>query len=188
MMSMQKYKVIAIIGIVVIGLFLLSVDFQDQTNVADKITNSGQTKQVNEQEFPLAPVFTLNDVDGKEVSLADYKGKIVFVNFWATWCPPCRAEIPDFVKLIDKYGDDGFEILGVSVDNPKDYKKIPGFMDQYKMNYPVLLDQLGQVNGLYGGIQSIPTTFILNREGKALGRIVGARSYEQFEGILKQIM
>ena len=96
-------------------------------------------------------------------------------------------EIPHFVKLIDKYEGD-LAILGVSVDNPKDYEKIPAFSSDYNINYPILLDNTGEVNYLYGGIQSIPTTFVLNREGKALGRIVGARSYEQFEGMLETIL
>lgn len=188
MKKFSKYKAAAVAGIIVVGLFLLSIDFQQKESVSEKSSEATKTNPVAEQERPPAPLFTLEDIDGQNISLADYKGKIVFVNFWATWCAPCRAEIPDFVKLIDKYGDDGFDILGVSVDNPNDYKKIPAFMDQYKMNYPVLLDKVGQVNHLYGGIQSIPTTFVLDREGKALGRIVGARSYEQFEDILKQIL
>lgn len=192
MKNFAKYKTFVIVAIILIGLFLLSVDFQKDKFIEQKSSNvtkaASQDEKPSEQEAPLAPLFTLNDIDGKSVSLDDYKGKIVFVNFWATWCPPCRAEIPDFVRLIDKYGDKGFDILGISVDNPKDYKKIPGFMDQYKMNYTVLLDEIGQVNSMYGGIQSIPTTFVLDREGKALGRIIGARSFDQFEGILKQIL
>jgi len=134
---------------------------------------------------PMAPNFILKDVEGNDVSLADYKGKVVFVNFWATWCPPCRGEIPDLVKLQDKYGKDGFAILGISVDQQDSKDKVPGFVKKMDMNYPVLYAQ-AQVVKNYGGIESIPTTFVINRDGRALGKIVGARSYDTFEKIIKQ--
>lgn len=175
-----------------VGLFAVLFWFsmpQDSDDIVAKNNEQQpkETKQVNQEELQEAPSFTLKNLEGEDVSLKDYRGKIVFVNFWATWCGPCRMEIPHFVKLVDKYEDD-LVILGISVDNPKDYEKIPSFSSNYKVNYPILLDSRGEVNYMYGGIQSIPTTFVLNREGKALGRIVGARSYEQFEDMLKQIM
>ncbi len=134
-----------------------------------------------------APDFTLKDINGNPVKLSDYKGKLVFVNFWATWCPPCRAEIPSFVELIEKYGDQGFTILGISVDKPADLEKIPAFMDKMKMNYPVLIASTEVVQA-YGGISSIPTTFVINKEGNVLGRIVGSRSREMFESIIKKYL
>ena len=126
-------------------------------------------------------------LDGSKFKLENHKGKVVVLDFWATWCGPCRMEIPHFVKLVDKYEDD-LVILGVSVDDPNAYEKIPAFSSNYNINYPILLDDKREVSYMYGGISSIPTTFVLNRQGKALGRIVGARSYEQFEGLLKEIM
>jgi peroxiredoxin len=188
----MKWKVILVFAVAFGVLYLLSED--GNVNVSDPIPQatptSAQTQNQNEgqQELQDAPLFTLKDLDGNSVALDDYKGKIVFVNFWATWCPPCRAEIPHFVKLIDKYGDQGFVILGISVDDPKDYQKIPGFKDKFDINYPILLDEQGKVGFQYGGIQSIPTTFVLNKEGKALGKIVGSRSYEQFEDIIKRFL
>jgi thiol-disulfide isomerase/thioredoxin len=80
--------------------------------------------------------FTLIDMDGKKVNLADYKGRPVLINFWATWCPPCQQEIPAFIELQDKYRDQGFVVLGVSTDDPADALK--QFATEYKMNYPVL--------------------------------------------------
>ena len=144
-------------------------------------------QNVSDQELPEAPPFTLKNLDGEDVSLEDYRGKIVFVNFWATWCGPCKMEIPAFVKLTDKYEND-LAILGISVDDPNVYDKLPEFTSNFNINYPVLLDSRREVSYKYGGISSIPTTFVLNREGKALGRIVGAKSYDEFEGLLKEIM
>jgi cytochrome c-type biogenesis protein len=187
-----KMKIILFVVIVFGGLFWYNstsipsgVVAKPQENSSQQ--NSTQAKPVGEQKAPDAPPFTLKNINGGEVSLADYKGKVVFVNFWATWCPPCRAEIPHFVELIDKYGKDGFVILGISVDDQKDHKKIPAFMKKYKINYPILLDD-NKTRFDYGGIRSIPTTFVIDREGKVLGNIVGSRSKEQFEDIIKQVL
>ena len=183
----QKIKVLLFFVALFAVLFWFSLPQESGKSTA--AVQAQQTKSVNQDQEsrPEAPLFTLKDLDGQDIALKDYRGKIVFVNFWATWCGPCRMEIPHFVKLVDKYSDD-LAILGVSVDNPSDYEKIPGFSSNYNINYPILLDNQGQVNYMYGGIQSIPTTFVLDREGRALGRIVGARSYEQFESMLKQIL
>ncbi len=145
----------------------------------------GQKVSQTQKQPPMAPNFTLKDIEGNDVSLSDYKGKVVFVNFWATWCPPCRGEIPDLIKLQEKYGKDGFAILGISVDQQNSIGKVPGFVKKMGMNYPVLYSQIDVVRN-YGGIESIPTTFVINRDGRALGKIVGARSYEAFEKIIKQ--
>jgi thiol-disulfide isomerase/thioredoxin len=183
----QKLKALLFFVALFAVLFWFSMP-QGNEPAAKQKDKAQQTQKVNdEQTLPEAPLFTLENLDGDKVSLKDYRGKIVFVNFWATWCGPCRMEIPHFVKLSDKYEED-LVILGISVDNPKDYDKIPDFSSNYNINYPILLDKRGEANYLYGGIQSIPTTFVLDREGKALGRIVGARSYEQFDDLVKEIM
>ena len=183
----QKLKALLFFVALFAVLFWFSMPQGNEQPMEQKDKTQQAQKVNDEQSLPEAPLFTLNNLEGEKVSLKDYRGKIVFVNFWATWCGPCRMEIPHFVKLIDKYGDD-LAILGISVDNPKDYEKIPGFSNSYNINYPILLDERGEANYLYGGISSIPTTFVLNREGKALGRIMGARSYEQFESLVQEIM
>lgn len=183
----QKWKAVLFFVVLFGILFWFSAQKNNNEVKTENATSQVKAKQVDKEELPAAPLFTLKNLDGKDVSLSDYRGKIVFVNFWATWCGPCRMEIPHFVKLMDKYSDD-LAILGISVDDPRDYDKIPAFSSSFNINYPILLDDKGQVNYMYGGIQSIPTTFVLNREGKALGRIIGARSYEQFEELLKKVM
>ncbi len=186
-----KWMTVIVVVIVLVGLIIYTG--QDMFNgapaaaVSAAPASSGTQSASDTGELVDAPDFTLKDINGNDVSLKDYRGKLVFVNFWATWCGPCRAEIPAFVDLIDTYGKDGFAILGISVDSPKDIKKIPAFMEQMKMNYPVLL-ATEKVRMEYGGISSIPTTFVINREGKVLGRIVGARPHEMFEGIIKKYL
>ena len=97
---------------------------------------------------PDAPDFTLKNLEGKEVTLSSLKGKLVFVNFWANWCGPCRQEIPSFIDLVNKYGKDGFTVLGIALD-PLEFDKVPGFASDMGINYPILYDNIG-VSELYG--------------------------------------
>lgn len=152
---------------------------KDASKQEAKQTSAAQS----DEQFSIAPDFALEDLNGDIVRLSDYRGKVVFINFWATWCPPCRVEIPYFIEMIDEYGDDGFEILGIDLD-PRDFAKVPAFVEQEGINYPVMYDTKG-VSNLYGGIQSIPTTFVVNRNGKVVERIVGSRPKNEFVRILK---
>ena len=153
----------------------------DKKPAAQKVDYTASTTQTD--NYVAAPDFALENLDGDVVRLSDYKGKVVFLNFWATWCPPCRAEIPYFIELVDQYGEDGFIVLGVDLD-PRDFSKVPGFVAQQGINYPVLYDTK-RVSGMYGGIQSIPTTFVINRDGKVVEQIIGSRPKQVFESIVK---
>jgi thiol-disulfide isomerase/thioredoxin len=115
----------------------------------------------------LAPDFTLKTLDGKELKLSSLHGKAVMINFWATWCEPCKIETPWLVELQKKYGDKGFQILGVAVDDAGE-KAIGEFARKMQMNYPVLLGT-EKVADLYGGVDGLPTNFILDRSGKVVG-------------------
>lgn len=133
-----------------------------------------------------APDFNLRKFNLGRVKLSDYRGKVVLINFWATWCPPCIKEIPDFVALTDEYEEKGLVILGISLDkNPQ--QVLPGFIRKYKINYPVLLDD-GRVAGAYGGVTAIPTTFLVDREGNIREKYVGARSRSVFENDIKRLL
>ena len=133
-----------------------------------------------------APDFNLRKFNLGRVKLSDYRGKVVLVNFWATWCPPCVKEIPDFVALTDDYGEKGLIILGISLDkNPQ--QVLPGFIRKYKINYPILLDD-GRVAGVYGGVTAIPTTFLVDREGNIRQKYVGARTRSVFEADIKKLL
>ena len=134
-----------------------------------------------------APDFELSDYTGKKVRLADYKGKVVFVNFWATWCGPCKYEIPMFVDLQQRYGAQGLAFLGISVDDP--VEELKPFVDQYKMNYPVLVG-LGreEVQEAYGPMVGIPVTVVIGRDGNVCTRYFGLRSKDRFEADIKALL
>jgi peroxiredoxin len=118
-----------------------------------------------------APNFSLKTYDGKIVELAKLKGKVVVINFWATWCPPCRAEIPDFIKAYDAYKSKGLEIVGIALDEDG-WPKVKPFVDKNKISYPIVLGT-AEVAQQYGGIEAIPTTFIVDRKGNIVDHQVG---------------
>lgn len=121
-----------------------------------------------------APDFTLKTLDGKDVTLSSLKGKAVMVNFWATWCEPCKIEMPWLVELQDKYRKDGFEIVGVAMDD-SGQKEIAEFVRKMKVNYTVVIGS-EKVADLYGGLDGLPTNFFLDRNGKVIDSFKGLRS------------
>jgi cytochrome c biogenesis protein CcmG/thiol:disulfide interchange protein DsbE len=127
--------------------------------------------------------FTLNNLSGKEVSLSDYTGKIVILNFWATWCSPCRQEIPDFVDVFDDYKNEDIQFLGISNE---DVYTLRNFVLKYDINYPILVDDAGVMNNW--GIKGIPTTFIIDREGKIIYKNVGAMTKAQLVNIIEDVL
>jgi peroxiredoxin len=112
----------------------------------------------------MAPNLTLADASGVPVKLSDYKGRVILLNFWATWCAPCKMEIPWFIEFEKTYKDRGFATLGVSMDEDG-WKAIKPFVAQYAINYPVMAGT-DRVAELFGGIDSLPTTFLIDREGR----------------------
>jgi peroxiredoxin len=117
----------------------------------------------------VAPEFSLPALQGGTARLSDYKGKLVFLNFWATWCPPCKKEIPDFIELERRYAAQGLQIVGIAVDEPD---QVRAFVEQSKINYPVLFGN-DEVGKRYGGIESIPTTFVIDQTGAIQRMYVG---------------
>lgn len=134
-----------------------------------------------------APAFTLPSVEGGSVSLADYSGKVVMLNFWATWCGPCKREIPDFIELQENYRDEGFEIVGVSLDKPGEEQAVARFVEQQGINYDVLYGN-GQIAQAYGGVRSIPTTFLIDRDGRIVSSKVGLQSKSAWEAEIEKLL
>jgi len=133
-----------------------------------------------------APNFSLQTQSGKVIELAELKGKVVLLNFWATWCPPCRAEIPDFIKVYNSYKSKGFEIIGIALDNEGWFKVAP-FIKETKINYPVVLGSEKEVQQ-YGNFESIPTSFIIDKNGYIAGRQIGLLSKDALEKKLKSLL
>jgi len=124
----------------------------------------------------IAPDFRVTDLTGKTISLSDYRGKVLFLNFWATWCPPCRAEIPDFIEAYAEQKANGLEILGISVDTAGK-SAVTAFVEKYKINYPVVLEtkeNTGKIVEDYRPGQFIPTTFVIDKTGRIRHKQVGA--------------
>lgn len=146
------------------------------------------TQGVSDQTGPrkIAPDWRLTDLDGKAVKLSDFKGKVVILNFWATWCPPCRKEIPTFVALQKQYGDKGLVIVGMSLD-----EKGPGvvkpFVAKMGINYPVVMgDQ--KTAAEYGGVEVVPTTFVIDRKGKIAAEHEGDAERATLESEIKPLL
>jgi cytochrome c biogenesis protein CcmG, thiol:disulfide interchange protein DsbE len=132
-----------------------------------------------------APDFSLTDLSGRHLRLSDYRGKVVVLDFWATWCDPCKQEIPHFIALQDKYGSQGLQVLGVSMDD--DEPPVRQFQQQFKMNYPVALGN-PKLADQYGGILGLPITFVIDRNGQLTARHVGATEPSVIEAEVQKLL
>ena len=128
-----------------------------------------------------APDFTLPGLDGKMISLADYRGKVVFLNIWATWCPPCVKEMPSMEKLYQELKGESFEILAVSVDE-SGVKAVLPFMKKHTLSFPTLLDTKGDIKNLYQ-TTGVPESFIIDKEGIIVEKIIGPRDWASPDAI-----
>jgi peroxiredoxin len=149
--------------------------------VDDAHYRDAMTKLEVEDKARMSPDFTLSDIKGNKWSLKDLRGKVVLVNFWATWCPPCRKEMPDMQALYEKFGPKGFVILAIS-DETMD--KVDPFIAEKKYTYPILLDPGRKVNTLFT-VEGIPKSFLYNREGKLVAQAIDRRTNSQFLEMLK---
>ena len=131
-----------------------------------------------QQKNTVAPNFTLTSLEGKPIRLSNYRGKLVLLNFWATWCGPCIAEIPRFSSWQTKYGSQGFQVLGISMDDDK--PPVQKTARKFQLTYPIVMgdEHLGE---LYGGILGLPITFLISPEGKILARYQGETDLNQME-------
>jgi len=133
-----------------------------------------------------APDFALQSIDGKTIRLSDYRGKAVVLNFWATWCGPCKIEMPWFVDLQKQYGAAGLQFLGVAMDDAST-KEIAEFAQSMGVNYPILLGKEA-VGEAYGGVQFLPETFFIDRSGKVVDRAFGLKGRGEIEDDIKKIL
>ena len=169
---MKRDPVILIVIAVVISLMLA---FGIQKTRHASLQSAGAGKLQGEP----APDFALASLDGKTLKLSDFRGKAVLLNFWATWCEPCKVEMPWFVELQQKYGPQGLQVLGIAMDD-SGTKEIGDFARKMGVNYPIVIGKEA-VGDQYGGIPYLPSTFYIDRDGKVIDRVFGLVSKSEIE-------
>jgi peroxiredoxin len=149
--------------------------------------NAGQTASAgSSMTGQAAPDFTLESLDGKTVRLSDFRGKGVLLNFWATWCQPCKIEMPWFAELQKQYGPQGLQIVGVAMDDASP-KEIGEFAHDLGVNYPILVGK-EEVGNAYGGVQFLPATFYIGRDGKVVDKVFGLKGRGEIEDSIKKAL
>jgi len=126
-----------------------------------------------------APEFTFPDINGRNISLSDYKGKVVLLNIWATWCPPCVYEMPSMQKLYNEFNGKNFKILAVSID-AAGVDVVAPFMKKHKLSFPALMDPKGTIKTMYG-VTGVPESYIVDKQGILIGKVIGARDWSSPE-------
>ena len=149
-------------------------------------SNQGIDSGTAQMKSGAAPDFTLQSLEGKTIHLSDFRGKAVVLNFWATWCGPCKIEMPWFVDLQKQYGPAGVQFLGVAMDDAST-KDIAEFAQSMNVNYPILIGKEA-VGDAYGGVQFLPETFYIDRNGKVVDKGFGLKSRSEIEDDVKKIL
>jgi thiol-disulfide isomerase/thioredoxin len=145
---------------------------------------SGSSFAPHLTQSSLAPDFSLESLDGKTMRLSDFRGKAVLLNFWATWCGPCKIEMPWFVELQNQYAAQGFQIVGVAMDDASK-EDIGKFAKDMGVNYPILIGK-ESVGDQYGGVPALPESFLIGRDGKIVDKIIGLRGKAEIEDAIKK--
>jgi peroxiredoxin len=186
---MNSRWIVAAVGAVGVGVLTASsmMGPSKKVDVPVVADAAGKKTKACKAESQANLDFTVKDMNGASVRLADYKGKVIVLNFWATWCPPCKAEIPGFVELQAQYKDQGLVILGVSGDD--DPETLKTFASEWKINYPMLVgrDESALLDA-YGPIYGYPISVIVGRDGAVCGRHVGPATKEEFEQEIKALL
>lgn len=146
----------------------------------------GTASAVGSMKGQPAPEFALPSLDGKTVRLSDFRGKAVLLNFWATWCEPCKIEMPWFVELQKQYGPEGLQIVGVAMDDAS-AQDIAKFAQNMGVNYPILIGKEA-VGNSYGGVQFLPATFYIDRDGNVVDKIFGLKGRGEIEDDVKKVL
>jgi thiol-disulfide isomerase/thioredoxin len=133
-----------------------------------------------------APALALKDLRGRKLRLSDYKGKVVLLNFWATWCPPCRAEMPDLIRMQREYRSKGLQVIGVTYP-PQEVREVRQFVRKLGVNYPVALGTK-ETKTLFDKSETLPVTIVINRQGNIIDRIEGILLAEEFEQKIKPLL
>lgn len=184
-MKKSMLAIILLVGLVVYGGYDLLQKSSLETG--QKKREDIANLETGTQKGQVAPDFSLNDLNGNQVKLADYTGKTVLVNFWATWCPPCRVEMPHMQKFYDDYKDKDVVILGVNLTpTEKSMDVVTNFVQEQQLTFPIVLDQEGEVTQAYK-VVAYPTTYILDADGVIREKFQGAINYEVMEKAISSL-
>ena len=173
-------KYVFLFGIIFIGaiLFFFEHFTEAPISIADVKTDEKFDQEKSAVGY-LAPDFSLRNLKGNYQSLDSFSGQVVVLNFWATWCVPCRVEMPSFEKLYRRYRSEGVTVLAVTLDKNSE-QNIKSFVEEYELSFPVLLDEEGKVERLYPSM-TIPFTYVIDRDGRIVARVDGAKNWESNE-------
>ena len=180
----RRDPVVLIVVAMVVSLMLVF-----GLNMAHRGPSQGEQSAIKMQGRS-APDFTLQSLDGKPVKLSDFRGKAVMLNFWATWCEPCKLEMPWFVEMQKQYGPQGLQIVGVAMDDA-DPKDIAQFASDLHVDYPILVGKESErdaVGTAYGGVQFLPETFFITRDGRIIDKAFGLKSRSEIEASMKKAL
>ena len=176
-----------------IGLALAIILITSGTAHAQRYTTSDgrlrvalATTKIFSQQKAVAPQFALKDLNGRTVRLSDYQGKVVLINFWATWCPPCRAEMPDLVRLQREHRNEGLQIIGVTYP-PENKARVRRFARNLKVNYPIILGTR-EFKARFSSEETLPLTVVINRDGKVSDIISGILLPQEFDEKIKPLL
>jgi len=171
--------IIIVVALVVSAMLAVGVYKSRRSPDQTKTSGAGMKGQS-------APDFALQALDGKTVHLSDFRGKAVLLNFWATWCQPCKIEMPWFAELQKQYGPQGLQIVGVAMDDASP-KEIAEFAQDLGVNYPILVGKEA-VGDAYGGVQFLPATFYIGRDGKVVDKVFGLKGRGEIEENIKKAL
>ena len=179
----MKSKILVIGGLLIaLAIFFLSTSLRTRAGKSLGVTTVGAnvTRKI-------APDFELKSLDGHSLKLSDFRGRAVLLNFWATYCAPCRVEMPWLVDLYKQYHDQGLEIIGVSMDDDGEQQQVADFVREINVNYPILLGN-HTVGDAYGGTQLLPKSLLIDRKGNITSSIVGMKSKSELESAVKSLL